>query len=71
VPTSSAILRDTCVLARHKSNGFFYPARVAEHVEGNTFIIEFDQKYVSGLRMQQTPSFDLIALDDAMRHSGE
>ena len=44
--------------------------KVAEHVSGNTFIIEFDSQYVSGLRMQETASFDMIALDDAMRHSG-
>lgn len=69
VPTSSAILRDTKVFARCQRDGYFYPATVSEHVEGNKFIIEFDEKYMSGLCMQNTPSFDLIAYDDAMRHA--
>jgi len=69
VPTSSAILRDSKVFARRQEDGFFYPAVVAEHVEGNTFIVEFEEKYVRGLRMQKTPSFDMIAYDDAMRHT--
>lgn len=62
-----AILRDSKVFARRQEDGFFYPAIVAEHVEGNTFIVEFEEKYVRGLRMQKTPSFDMIAYDDAMR----
>jgi len=69
VPTSSAILRDTHVFARYDKDGLYYPAKVQEHVEGNTFVIEFDSNYVSGLRMQSTGSFDMIAREDAMRHS--
>lgn len=68
VPTSSAILRDSKVIARYDKDGLFYPAVVQEHVEGNTFVIEFDSNYISSLRMQTTGSFDMIAEDDAMRH---
>ena len=42
-----------------------------EHVEGNTFVIEFDSNYITSLRMQTTGSFDMIAQDDAMRHCGK
>jgi len=68
VPTSSAILRDSKVLARYDKDGLFYPAVVQEHVEGNTFVIEFYSNYITSLRMQTTGSFDMIAQDDAMRH---
>ena len=48
-----------------------YPKRNKEHVEGNTFVIEFDSNYIPSLRMQTTGSFDMIAQDDAMRHCGK
>ena len=44
---------------------------IKEHVEGNTFVIEFDSNYIPSLRMQTTGSFDMIAQDDAMRHCGK
>ncbi|CAG5076999.1 Oidioi.mRNA.OKI2018_I69.PAR.g8607.t1.cds [Oikopleura dioica] len=43
VPTSSAILRDTKVLARRQKDGLYYPATVADYQEGNIFIVEFDK----------------------------
>lgn len=69
VPTSSAILRDTKVLARRQKDGLYYPATVADYQEGNIFIVEFDEQFVPSLRMQETASFDMIAMSDAMRHS--
>jgi len=70
VPTSSAILRDSNVIARCAKDGLYYPAKVQEHVEGNTFVVEFDADYMANnLRMQTTGAYDMIAADDAMRHS--
>ena len=70
VPTSSAILRESNVIARYEKDGLYYPAKVQEHVEGNTFVIEFDKDYMpNNLRMQTTGAYDMIASDDAMRHS--
>ena len=44
----SVILRDSKVFARRNKDGLYYPAVVQEHVEGNTFVIEFDKDFVTG-----------------------
>ena len=70
VPTASLAIRGTRVLARRHKDGYYYLATIgspSSDSSGN-FVIEFDEN-VSNLRMQKTSWFDMIALDDAMRHT--
>merc|ERR1712178_554877 len=70
VPTASLAIRGTRILARRHRDGYYYLATIgspSSDSSGN-FVIEFDEN-VSNLRMQKTNWFDMIALDDAMRHT--
>ena len=70
VPTASLAIRGTRILARRHRDGYYYLATIGSPSSDSTgnFVIEFDEN-VSDLRMQKTNWFDMIALDDAMRHT--
>nr|CAB3263236.1 uncharacterized protein LOC104266709 [Phallusia mammillata] len=71
-PVASVVARGTKILARRDEDGYYYPAHIAQEVSGNRhrFLIEFDRtKKGRDLRMQETALHDIIALNDALRHS--
>ncbi|CAK8693273.1 unnamed protein product [Clavelina lepadiformis] len=71
-PVASVVARGTRVLARRDDDGYYYIGHIAQDVNGSRsrFLIEFNRtRKGRDLRMQETALHDMIAVNDALRHS--
>ncbi|XP_078482121.1 uncharacterized protein LOC100181394 [Ciona intestinalis] len=71
-PVASIVVRGTRILARRDEDGYYYGGSVAQEITGDRtkFLVEFDRtKKGRDLRMQETYLHDIIAWNDALRHS--
>ncbi|XP_070537442.1 uncharacterized protein [Ptychodera flava] len=71
--TGASLMTGMRVLSRRDKDGYYYPGSIKQQVTvSRRFLVEFDEIPGGGkhqTRLQETAVFDIIAYDDALRHT--